>query len=138
MSATEADADLLSPRAIADPYGFFGELRERDPVHWNERYRSWVLTRYDDVAAASRDPRLSADRISGALQRREEAGDDATAEVLRVLAGWMVFRDPPDHTRLRRLVNYAFTPRRVTRPVASAGPSLMSMTAVLSLPRLPT
>lgn len=106
--------DLLSPGMVADPYPAFRALREEDPVHYNERHRSWLVTRYDDVVAGFRDPRLSADRIlpyvSSALTGDERAMIEPAA---RLLATWMVFRDPPDHSRLRRLVSRAFTSARV-------------------------
>lgn len=47
------DADLLAPAAVADPYPLLARLRQRLPVHWSERYRSWFLYRYDDVWAAA-------------------------------------------------------------------------------------
>src|SRR6266436_1152449 len=48
--------DLLGPEAIADPYTYYGRLREEDPLHWNPLYETWVLTRYDDVVWALRHP----------------------------------------------------------------------------------
>lgn len=102
---------ILAPGAVADPYSYFGELREREPVHWNERYRSWVVTRYDDVATGLRDPRFSADRMTPVVRRKQTAGmDEDVAAAFRVLQDWMVFKDPPDHTRLRRIVQRAFAP----------------------------
>lgn len=106
---------MLDAAAVADPYAYFGALRSTDPVHWNERYRAWVITRYDDVSAALRDPRISSDRITPLLNRwraRDDA-DPLFIETLERLAGWMVFKDGEDHSRLRRLVYRAFTPRMV-------------------------
>jgi cytochrome P450 len=112
---TDDAGNLLGPEAVADPYGFFGALREDDPVHWNERYRSWVITRYADVAAAFRDERFSADRIGPYLEASSRTMDGGLRATFAVLSDWLVFKDPPDHTRLRRLVHRAFTPRAVTR-----------------------
>jgi cytochrome P450 len=50
------DLDLLAPGVVMDPYPTFAHLRREDPVHWSEHHRAWVLTRYDDVTAAFRDP----------------------------------------------------------------------------------
>jgi cytochrome P450 len=110
----ELDDELLSPDRVRDPYPYFSALQEHDPVRWNERYRAWVVTRYDDVSAAFRDPRYSSDRI-GALEaaRGHTPSDDGFDRVLKVLSDWMVFKDPPDHTRLRRLVQKAFTIKSV-------------------------
>ncbi|WP_068117900.1 cytochrome P450, partial [Nocardioides massiliensis] len=110
----QADLDeILSPSAVADPYGFLERLRASDPVHWNARYRSWVLTRHADVGAAMSDLRFSSDRISPVIQRerRKERPDLDLVETLELLNGWLVFRDPPEHTRFRRLVHKAFSPR---------------------------
>src|SRR2546429_288211 len=96
-----SDVDLLAPAVVANPHPAFARLREEDPVHWSKRHRAWVLTRYDDVAAFFRDSRLSSDRASPlARGGRDEAGGEDP--VVSVLSRWMVFRDPPDHTRMRR------------------------------------
>ena len=41
--------DLFAPEVIADPYTYFGNLRETDPVHWNPRAEMWIVTRYEDL-----------------------------------------------------------------------------------------
>jgi cytochrome P450 len=96
------ELDLLAP----DPHETFARLRERDPVHWSERHHAWILTRYDDVVAAFRDPRLSSDRATPMAR----GADDPVASVL---SRWMVFSDPPDHTRMRRALRSAFTPAAI-------------------------
>ncbi len=95
-----------------DPHPTFARLRLKDPVHWSEHHHAWVLTRYDDVAAAFRDPRLSSDRASP-LARSGAADSGEVDPVVSVLSRWMVFRDPPDHTRMRRAVRAAFTPAAI-------------------------
>ena len=104
--------DLLAPEVVADPHPTFAQLRQQDPVHWSERHRAWVLTRYDDVSAAFRDRRLSSDRATPHARPNEAelAGADP---VVSVLARWMVFRDPPDHTRMRRALRPAFAPSAI-------------------------
>ena len=99
--------DLLSDRAVRDPYGYLGALREAAPVHRDETLGAWLVLRYDDVRAAFRDQRLSSDRVTGFFARREAAG---TMEEVRatadILTRWIVFADPPRHTRLRKLADY--------------------------------
>lgn len=109
-----ADA-LLSPAVVADPYPFLAALRRDEPVAWDERYRSWVVTRYDDNAALFKDPRLSSDRITPVIARelRRARPDLDLVQTLQLLDGWLVFRDPPEHGRMRRLVNKAFTVRAI-------------------------
>ena len=75
-------------------------FRATSPVGWNERHRSWVITRYADVGAALRSPLLTAERISpfaDAINRSSQSAD--VASTFEILADWLVFKDPPDHTR---------------------------------------
>src|SRR5579862_6845112 len=94
-----------------DPVGFFARLRESRPVapvRMPGRGRAWFITRDADVRAALADPRLANDvhhYPGGARQWPSEAADGVHAHLLNT--------DPPVHTRLRRLVGKAFTPRRV-------------------------
>ncbi|NQY58231.1 MAG: cytochrome P450 [Ilumatobacteraceae bacterium] len=99
----------LDPAFRADPYPFYDELRSREPAHLTP-YGMVVLTRYEDVATTLRDPAMSRDvDANGAprpddpvWRRRRERRRDGAKSILNL--------DPPDHTRLRRLVNKAFTP----------------------------
>jgi hypothetical protein len=106
-------ADLADAASQRDPYPLYAWLREHEPVHWSARLKMWVVTRYEDVHQILQDTvRYSADRfrrIPAALASRRPEIED----VARVLRDWAVFRDPPDHTRLRGLLNKAFTPRRI-------------------------
>ncbi len=105
--------NLLNPENLANPYPLYEQLRSEDPVLWDEFLGRWVLTGYADVLACLRDLRMSAERV-GAL--RSQLPEDVIEELQpmeRVFESWMLFLDPPDHTRLRGLVNKAFTPRRV-------------------------
>ncbi|MEE8601450.1 cytochrome P450 [Euzebya tangerina] len=114
MSATHA-VDLLSPEATADPYTALAELRESDPVHYSDRHKAWIITRYDDVVSAMMDSRLSSARVGPVLERMRAEGADAHAtEMLEVLNSWMVVQDPPEHTRLRKLAAGAFKSQRIS------------------------
>ena len=98
----------LSGRMAQDPYPEYAKLRERDPVHRSRLANAWVFTRYTDVDAILRDHRnFSSDPRKRELSKRQRAAlpspDDYT----------MLFLDPPDHTRLRSLVNKAFTRRAI-------------------------
>ena len=108
--------ELLAARAVADPYSYFAGLRETAPLHRDECLGAWLVLRYDDVRAAFRDSRLSSDRVSPYFERRRARGDTGReATTHEVLTRWIVFTDPPRHTRLRKLVEYAFRPRAVER-----------------------
>src|SRR5215813_5999972 len=102
-----SDLDFLSSEFLADPYPAYHRLQGAGPVH---RHPSgfFVLTRYDDVSAFLRDPRFGKSGYQALFDSRLGAGPDGPW-----LALSMLFRDPPDHTRLRALVNKAFTPRVV-------------------------
>ena len=113
QQAAVIDDEVLSPERIADPHSYFAILREHDPVHWNEQYRAWFIHRYDHVLDALRDPRFSSERIGAAYDRLTDEQKAQRQPTYDILMDWLVFRDPPDHTRLRRLVSRAFTPRAV-------------------------
>jgi cytochrome P450 len=95
---------------FADPLPALRALQDADAVHWSERYRAWLITRYDDVRAGLADPRLSTARAMPAPDAFEPGFRAVFADYRRYLDPWMVFRDPPDHTRLRGLVNKGLTP----------------------------
>jgi cytochrome P450 len=101
----------LDPAFIADPYPFYHRLRETAPVY-KTPMGFWLLTRYEDVAFGLRDKRFGKDFV-GNIQRRY--GRDMMNEpAVRSLGNTMLVLDPPDHNRLRGLVNKAFTARRVS------------------------
>jgi cytochrome P450 len=91
-----------------DPLGFFARLRESRPVapvHMPGYGRAWIITRYADVRTVLTDPRLAKD-----VRRWRGGGRSRPSEATGVCAH-MLHADPPDHTRLRRLVQKVFTPR---------------------------
>jgi cytochrome P450 len=106
--------DLLAPDVNDDPYPVFRALRERDPVHWSERHRAWLLTSYDDCSAALMNFKaLSSDRVRPLLDVMSEEQRAAAGPVYEMITDWMVVTDPPEHRRLRKLASGAFNPRRV-------------------------
>jgi cytochrome P450 len=111
----DAELDIFSSDARRDPYPCYRRLRERAPVYWDPTISSFLLTRYDDCAAALRDPRLSAARAATGAESLPEPDRTTVLPFARSIRLWMLFRDPPDHTRLRSLVNCAFSPRMVAR-----------------------
>ena len=102
--------EIYTPEFRADPYPVYARLRAERPVVKvrTPRFDSFLVTRYEDARAALSDPRLSKD-----LYR---AGDTYLAvfgEKARQINTNMLNSDPPEHSRLRRLVTQAFTPRRI-------------------------
>jgi cytochrome P450 len=106
--------DLLAPDVNDDPYPYFRALREQDPVHWSDRHRAWLVTRYDDCSAALMNfKELSSDRVRPLLDVMSEEQRAAAGPIYDMITGWMVVTDPPEHRRLRKLAQGAFNPRRV-------------------------
>jgi len=97
-----------APEFLADPFATYRRLREEDPVHWSPRLKSWVLTRYDDCKAVLLDREVSSDRLRPFFATLPGAEAARIGEIVRYLTHWMVFRDPPEHTRLRRLTSKVF------------------------------
>ncbi|MEG8277207.1 cytochrome P450 [Streptomyces sp. AHA2] len=110
------DRYLLDDDLVADPFPYFAHLRDTAPVHWSPVQRSWLVTGYESVASCFTEPAVSADRITPVLARtpRHLLGPEA-ARAFEIMAGWMVFVDPPEHRRLRSAFRGAFGPRQVRR-----------------------
>ena len=100
---------------MADPYAYLEALRKIDPVAWSPRYRSWIISDHAAVAEAFKNLSFSSDRIHPVIERERarHRPDVDLVETLELLNEWLVFRDPPEHTRLRRLVHKAFSPRMI-------------------------
>ena len=100
----------------ADPYPFYEQLRNQDPVHWDEELGFWVLTRYSDIDALYTDERFSrAQGLMRGFQRLPETERQIAEPVYHSFSKTVFYADPPYHTHLRGLMNHAFTPRRVER-----------------------
>jgi cytochrome P450 len=107
--------DLSSPAFKANPYPFYARLRAEEPVCpvvLPDKRVVWLITRYDDVAMVLKDDRFAKDK-SKALAPEELAREPWVPSLFRPLTQNMLDLDPPDHTRLRALVQKAFTPRVV-------------------------
>src|ERR1043166_7418543 len=111
---TTPPVDLASPGFKANPHPFYARLRAESPVYRTTvriptRKVGWLITRYDDVVAVLRDSRFVKDP--------KNAGSTGGAVwlpgPLRAMTRNMLDLDPPDHTRLRALVQKAFTPKLV-------------------------
>jgi cytochrome P450 len=108
--------DPFSPENRRDPYPHYHALRREAPIFRNPLPPVFVLTRYADVAGVLRDPRFSVDRTRSNFFQSPLSPLRLFGEQFRsVFLGMMLVRDPPDHTRLRNLVNKAFTPRVVEK-----------------------
>lgn len=107
------DHQLTSPEFLDNPYPVYHQLRAEAPVYWSEAWHCWVLTRYEDVKTTFRDPEnfLNGGRFTSLL---EQLPPEVRAEVEPLENHFLygvINSDPPAHTRLRKLIHLAFTPR---------------------------
>jgi cytochrome P450 len=107
------ELDLFSPAAKANPYPAFSLVRANDPIHslgMENGQSAWLITRYEDALAVLKDQRFIKDfrRLLTPEQLEQAQGN-----LQQMTNAHMLSFDPPDHTRLRALVNLSFTPRLV-------------------------
>lgn len=111
--------DLFGPAFKANPYPTYAALRTASPLHRrmaaDGKTAIWFITRYDDVAALLRDHKRFVKNVTNTLPPAERVHLPPTHPLLRLLSNHMLNLDPPDHTRLRALVNKAFTGQMVTQ-----------------------
>src|SRR5947209_10971657 len=102
---TDLSVDLFDPAFYTgDPFPTYASLRREAPVCWHEAAGLWSVARHGDVMAVSRDPRTfcSGKGVLANDRSRPIAGSDS-----------IIYLDPPDHHRYRKLVSSGFTPRRI-------------------------
>ncbi|GAA4658180.1 cytochrome P450 [Streptomyces chumphonensis] len=109
-----SELKLLSHDVFVDPYPTYALLREHAPVHWDDQLHGYLLTRYDDVHAALRDHETFSSRRIGLLAARGGADPSpAMTRFVELASQWMWMLDPPEHTRVRKLMSQGFSPRDV-------------------------
>jgi cytochrome P450 len=126
----ELDFDPTDPSLRADPYPALNALREATPVLQVERFSRWFVTRHRDVRACLRDRRLgrSFDHVPEREVFDAEPRDPRWVDFYESERWSLLSLEPPDHTRIRKLVAAAFTPRSVERmrePAAALAAQLL-------------
>jgi len=106
LSKQKLPFDPLAPDFIADPYPFYDRLREESPILYDPDWKLWFVSTYEDINALLRDRRLGRD-LEGAPK------PDPKTPFGKLHLNSLMEKEPPDHSRLRGLVNKAFTPARV-------------------------
>jgi cytochrome P450 len=108
--------DMFTPDVIADPYGYYGRLRDEDPVHWNKTYELWVVTGYDELVWLTRHHEL----FSSAVFKNDprppypaiDESDLGLYDYVRNYQGdQFIQHDRPEHLEMRRVVHGYFTPK---------------------------
>ena len=107
MTATQLVFDPFSEEFFTDPYPTYRRMREEAPVYYSQEYDFYALTRHADVAAAFKDYETYSSARGIELSMIKKGGVPPESKS-------MIFMDPPEHRRMRSLVNKVFTPRAIT------------------------
>jgi cytochrome P450 len=110
------DRLLVSEEIMRDPYPIYRRLRDEHPVFWSEAWNAWVVSRFDHVAESLRDTEnLSNENRQALLFSGLTESERTTLAPLRHYFAQkdVIGSDPPDHTRMRALVQKAFTPKTI-------------------------
>jgi cytochrome P450 len=110
MASENLVFDPRDPDVIQRPLATLLRLQADDPVHWSPLLKGWVLTRHDDVKAVQLNQGISSDRLTPFFESQPSSQQDKLRDLIRYLNTWVAFKDPPDHTRLRGLLNKVVTP----------------------------
>ncbi len=108
--------DLFSPFVVNDPYTYFSQLRDEDPVHWNEKYELWVVSRYADLVWVTRHPEFFSSewwkRDPRAPYPEIDESDLGLYQYVRdFFSDWFIQHDRPEHTEMRMVVHSYFNPK---------------------------
>mgnify|MGYP000002825590 FL=1 len=113
---TTINDDMFSADVIQDPYWYYGQLREEDPVHWNELYELWVITRHDDLVWLTRNH----EQFSNAVMANDprpawpailESDNEIYDYTRRYQSKMFIQYDRPEHLEMRKVVHAYFTPK---------------------------
>jgi cytochrome P450 len=102
---------VFSDEILQDPYPTYARLHEEGPLHYVEvgKWAVWSIFSHAECAAIAKDPRLSAKRAKQMLLPLPISRQSEFSELARMLGLWLIFMDPPEHTRLRKLLNKGFS-----------------------------
>jgi hypothetical protein len=104
---------LFSDEILQDPYPTYARLHEEGPLHYVEvanKWAVWSVFGYAECSAMAKDARLSAKRARQMLLPLPLSKQAEFSELARMLSQWLIFMDPPEHSRLRKLLNKGFSP----------------------------
>jgi cytochrome P450 len=102
--------NLTDPAVIDRPYEYFGRLRETEPVYRNETWGGWIVTRYEDVRNCLQDDEHLSVEVEADRLRDSSLDIPRTKEMF---PKWIIYLDPPEHTKLREIIGEAFNPEMV-------------------------
>ena len=105
------DDDILQ-----DPYPTYSRLHEEGPIHYldvGSKWAVWSVISHAECSSVAKDPRLSAKRAQQMLLPLPLSRQAEFSELARMFSLWLIFMDPPEHTRLRKLLNKGFSPAAI-------------------------
>ncbi len=106
--------EFLSPQYFQNPYPTYSEFHKQSPIFKSEKVNAWIVSPFSEVELGLHSPNLNAgERIAAASAHFSPEEREEFRFAINNLSNWIVFQDPPSHTRLRKLVNKSFTPRRI-------------------------
>jgi cytochrome P450 len=116
---------LFGDEILQDPYPTYARLHEEGPLHYvdvGSKWAVWSVFSHAECSSIAKDPRLSAKRAKQMLLPLPLSRQSEFSELSRMLSLWLIFMDPPEHTRLRKLLNKGFSAAAVEglRPQAEA------------------
>ena len=116
---------LFSDEILQDPYPTYARLHEEGPLHYvdvGSKWAVWSIFSHAECSSVAKDPRLSAKRAKQMLLPLPLSRQSEFSELARMLSLWLIVMDPPEHTRLRKLLNKGFSAAAVEglRPQAEA------------------
>jgi len=108
--------DMFTEEVIQDPYRYYGHIRDEDPVHWNELYELWVVTRHDDLVWLTRNHEQFSSQVMAndprpAYPAIYESDNELYDYVKSYQADMFIQHDRPDHLAMRKVLHAFFTPK---------------------------
>jgi len=107
---------VFTDEILQDPYPTYARLHEEGPLHYldvGSKWAVWSIVSHAECSSIAKDPRLSAKRAQQLLALLPISRQAEFSELARMLSLWMIFMDPPEHTRLRKLLNKGFSPAAI-------------------------
>jgi cytochrome P450 len=107
---------LFSDEILQDPYPTYARMHAEGPLHFLDvggKWAVWSIFSHAECSSIAKDPRLSAKRAQQQIMLLPVDRQAEFSELARMLGLWLIFMDPPEHTRLRKLLNKGFSPAAI-------------------------
>ncbi|MGB2604853.1 MAG: hypothetical protein WBC78_14745, partial [Candidatus Sulfotelmatobacter sp.] len=111
-----AKKTVFRDEVLQDPYPTYARLHEEGPLHYLDvdgKWAVWSIFSHAECSSIAKDPRLSAKRAKQMVLSLPLSRQAEFSELARMFGLWLIFMDPPEHTRLRKLLNKGFSAQAV-------------------------